>query len=234
MKGQILIIDDNAVDIKIATAALEKIGFACIGFVDYKQALDWLLDSKPQIILLDLQMPEISGFELIPTLRKNAQLKNIPLIIISGKNQSQDINKAIQLGANDYIIKPIDPLVIQEKVLKIDENTKSEFHSVDVSNLPYANGFFSKEFKILSLSEFGITVESNFNIKPNETIEAIGLSPQLTGIEKIMIRCLNITNSARENYFNIQFTFVGMKEAQRQFIRKLTRQIWIQSRKASS
>jgi CheY-like chemotaxis protein len=70
MKGLILIIDDNSIDIKIATSAIEKLGYACHGFTNHNEALEWLKTNTPQLIFLDLLMPTISGYEMIPILKK--------------------------------------------------------------------------------------------------------------------------------------------------------------------
>jgi hypothetical protein len=64
MKGQVLIIDDNRMDIKIATNAIERLGFSCFGFEQHQQAIEWLSQNIPNIIILDLQMPKVTGYDL--------------------------------------------------------------------------------------------------------------------------------------------------------------------------
>lgn len=231
MKGQILLIDDNPVDLKIVSTALEKSGYACYGFTEHQKAMDWKEQHTPQIIMLDLQMPHISGFDLIPHLRSHVRTASVPIIIISGKNQVDDIKKAIQLGANDYIIKPLDPLVLQEKVQRIDLNSPQEFHSVDISASAEAQAFFARPLRILSISEFGLRVLSSFQIRPNETIEVNGIATQLLGSDKLILRCLSLEKAPNQEEYIMQFTYVGMKESQRQFIRQSCRKIWVQSKK---
>lgn len=229
MKGQILIIDDNPVDVKIAISSIERIGFACYGFTDHHGAILWLESNVPQLILLDLQMPTITGYELIPILKKNANAAGVPIIIISGKNQSEDVLRAIKLGANDYVVKPLDPLVLQEKVEKVNAGVDSEFHSVDITEADGIKAFVSKAIKILSLSEFGMKVSSETKLSPGETLEVTGLPLKEFGTDRLLVRCLSCEAATTQLYV-AQMTFVGMIESQRQALRQTCRKIWIQTR----
>ena len=76
-------------------------------------ALDAIAQKKPDLLLLDLMMPGIDGFEVIRRLRADDETKDLPIIILSALNSEQDISKGFQLGANDFINKPI----IMEKLL---------------------------------------------------------------------------------------------------------------------
>ena len=76
-------------------------------------ALDAIAQKKPNLVLLDLMMPGIDGFEVIRRLRAADDTKDLPIIILSALNSEQDISKGFQLGANDFINKPI----IMEKLL---------------------------------------------------------------------------------------------------------------------
>ena len=118
MKGQVLIIDDSELDIRIINLVLLREGFDCYGFTDHQKGLDWCLENHPQLIFLDIQMPQISGYDMIPLLKAMPNAVTTPIIMVSGKNDVTDVRRAIQAGASDYIIKPVDPLVLQEKIRK--------------------------------------------------------------------------------------------------------------------
>lgn len=229
MKGQILIIDDNPVDIKIASLALEKSGFACFGFVDYKKAFDWIDSNQPQMIFLDLQMPEASGFDLIPLIRKTANLATVPIIIISGRNQTEDVKQAIKAGANDYVVKPLDPLVLQEKVTRLNSNSEGEFHCIDLNQVGIQTAVIAKTVQLIALSEFGMTVSTDCDLKIGETLEISQVAPEIFGKDRIVVRCLNIKTST-DGHREAQVTFVGIPESQRQVIRQACRKFWIQSK----
>lgn len=230
MKGQILVLDDNLIDVKIVTNVIERTGYACFGFTEYQKALVWLGSNQPQMIFLDLQMPKITGYEMIPLIKILPGMGKVPIIIISGNNQTEDIMKAIKLGAVDYIVKPIDPLVIQEKLEKVSLQTPSEFHSVYIGNEKGVEAYLSRSIKILAASEFGIKVHSDVKLNSGETIEITGAPMEIFGKSSILVRCLSCEHLPEQKSYLLQMTFVGMTEAQRQVIRKNCRQIWIQSK----
>ncbi|MFN7729288.1 MAG: response regulator [Bdellovibrio sp.] len=231
MKGNILLIDDNIMDLKVAALSIERLGFTCHAYTNYKEALKFSAENKINMIFLDLQMPEISGYDLITLLRQQPQSSLVPIIIISGKNQTDDVRKAITLGANDYIVKPLDPLVIQEKLRKSEPNEKDEFFSVDVSsNSKFSAGYFSKSFRVNSISEFGISAVTDSPILLGESVEATSLSPEIFGSDKVYLRCLSSEMIPESGLYLLQMTFVGMNEKQRQLIRKNCRQLWMNSK----
>jgi PleD family two-component response regulator len=73
-----------------------------------KNIINYCLKNSPDLILLDLVMPEIDGFEVLELLQNHDELKNIPVIITSALGDQVDIKKAIEMGASEYIVKPID------------------------------------------------------------------------------------------------------------------------------
>lgn len=225
MRGQILILDDNILDIKIVSSVLERSGYACFGSISPEEALRWLETNRPSMIFLDLIMPRTTGYELIPVLRKMSTVDNVPIIIISGKNQIEDVKKAISLGANDYIVKPIDPLVLQEKAQKIEKTSDQEFQTISVES-EGLSGHFAKPFNILAVSEFGLQLVSETRVLAGETLAVDGLRADFFGSPKILMRCLSST-SLPEGGFMMQMTFVGMTEGQRQIIRKSCRNVWV-------
>lgn len=232
MLGQVLLLDDNLLDLKIVTSVLERSGFACFGFTDHIKAQDWLTSNQVQMIFLDLQMPEMSGYQLIQIFRKNPKTEKVPIVIISGKNQVDDVKKAISLGANDYIIKPVDVLVLQEKIQRMTANNRQEeFVGVDVSEEKFEKIHFQRSFSIQTLSEFGLRIRSSSALDPGETVEIFGLPEEIFGSSQLMVRCLSREKVGDTSEFQMQLTFVGLSEAQRMEIRKSCRQFWIKIKK---
>lgn len=232
MKGQILLIDDNKIDIKVATSAIEKLGYSCHGFSEHSDVVDWLAENQPRLIFLDLLMPGVSGYELIPILKKHPKLKRTPIIIMSGKNQSEDVVKAIKLGATDYIVKPIDALIAQEKVERLCSQSADEYQTAEFTSDEPIEGFLSRRIRILSFSEFGVRIVSDSRLLPGEVIELTGAPEAIFGQANLLVRCLScdvIPDSGGK--YSVQMTFVGMIEAQRQIIRKSCLQTWIRTRK---
>lgn len=231
MKGQILVIDDNLMDVKIAAHAIESTGFACFGFTEYQKGLDWAAENVPRMVLLDLVMPSITGFDLIPRIREIENAAKAPIVIMSGKNHVEDVQRAITLGATDYIVKPLDPLVLQEKVQRLESLNAEEYLSIEFNREERPVAHFGKPFSMLSASEFGLTVRSLVPLPPGEMIEIIGLTRDFFGIDRLWVRSLSCAPTPDKKEYIIQLTFVALQEPQRQVIRRACRQLWVRAKK---
>lgn len=75
---------------------------------DHKEAFDQLKKHKVDVILLDLMLPEVNGFDILKQLKKDPEYKKIPVIIVSAKHEDEDFDKAVDLGAASYVTKPFD------------------------------------------------------------------------------------------------------------------------------
>ena len=109
----VLVVDDVPLNILLIKKMLSQYTFEIRTANGGQAALDAIAQKKPNLVLLDLMMPGIDGFEVIRRLRADDATKDLPIIILSALNSEQDISKGFQLGANDFINKPI----IMEKLL---------------------------------------------------------------------------------------------------------------------
>lgn len=102
---KILIAEDDGFYQKFYTNKLQEKGFETVLAVDGEDAILKILDSKPDLILLDIIMPKKDGFEVLAAMRGNPITQNIPVIVFSSLGQEDDVKKAKSLGATDYINK---------------------------------------------------------------------------------------------------------------------------------
>ena len=109
----VLVVDDVPLNILLIKKMLSQYTFQLRTANGGQAALDAIEQKMPDLVLLDLMMPGIDGFEVIRRLRADEKTKELPIIILSALNSEQDITKGFQLGANDFINKPI----IMEKLL---------------------------------------------------------------------------------------------------------------------
>lgn len=107
-KNKILIVDDQPDNLYILNERLGKVGFDVITAGDGYQAVEKAINEQPDLILLDIMMPGISGFETCSTLIANERTKNIPVILVTALSGPEDIKKGLQSGAFDYIKKPFN------------------------------------------------------------------------------------------------------------------------------
>ena len=82
-------------------------------------ALNNLQHRKADLVLLDWNMPQMSGIEFLQSIRKDENLKDIAVIMVTGMAEKKDIEEALQAGANDYIIKPFSPATFEKKIHKV-------------------------------------------------------------------------------------------------------------------
>lgn len=121
---KIVIVEDEEILSKVLEEKFRKANFDVAIAVDGEEALPVIRKFSPEIIILDLILPKRSGFEVLQELKTNPELKAIPVIVLSNLGQDEDIKKALQLGAEDYIVKTQHP--INEVIEKVKERLLSK------------------------------------------------------------------------------------------------------------
>lgn len=116
----ILLVEDRAEDAELAVRALKKAGLAnnLYQVTDGAEALDFLfaqgayagraLNNRPKLVLLDLKLPKLSGLEVLESLRKFPPTATLPVVVMTSSREDQDLDEAYRLGANSYVVKPLD------------------------------------------------------------------------------------------------------------------------------
>ena len=106
----ILLAEDDRILRKAGEATLRKRGYAVIAAVDGEDALAKAREHKPDLILLDVIMPKLQGFEVLASLKSDAATRDIPVIMLSNLQDESDVRKATEGGALDYLVKSNVPL----------------------------------------------------------------------------------------------------------------------------
>ena len=116
----IMVVDDSSTVVKFVSFTLRSAGFKVITACDGMDALEKLsnVSDGVNLIITDLNMPNIDGYELIRTLKQNESLKSLPIIILSSEEGEQDIKLGSQAGASSYLVKPFRPDVLMAEVTK--------------------------------------------------------------------------------------------------------------------
>ena len=113
----ILIVDDNDMNREILQRHLRRQGYRQIVTADGGQkALDLVQQEAFDLILLDVMMPEMNGYQVLEQLKQQEQYRNIPVIMISAMEETDSVVRCIELGAEDYLTKPFDPLILKARV----------------------------------------------------------------------------------------------------------------------
>jgi DNA-binding response OmpR family regulator len=114
---RILIVEDDADIVRLATRWLERAGYGVEHAATGLAALELLgNDPLPALVLLDVILPKIDGFELLRRIRSEARTKNLPVIMVTSLSRDRDAARGRELGANDYIVKPLHELDFLKRV----------------------------------------------------------------------------------------------------------------------
>jgi len=113
----ILVVDNYPTNVKLLQVILKKNNYNVISATNGKDALNLVKTLKPDLVLLDIMMPDIDGYEVLTQIVNNEITKKIPVIIVSAKSSRKDIQYALDLGAVNYITKPI---FIKEVISKVN------------------------------------------------------------------------------------------------------------------
>lgn len=119
MKKQILILDDKIAIAKIISVYLSN-DFDITYFDTPVKGIEWLYEGNtPDLIILDIRMPEMNGDEFLSYIKKNGLFKDIPVIILSGEESSATRIRMLEEGADDYILKPFNPMELKIRIRKV-------------------------------------------------------------------------------------------------------------------
>lgn len=115
--GKIIVaVDDNVDNLELVRRIVTTVGYAFHGCLDAAKFLPLLEMAKPDLILLDIEMPEVDGFELCRKIRQQRETKRTPVLFVTGRNSHADLQQAIAAGGNDFVVKPFDPTSLRARI----------------------------------------------------------------------------------------------------------------------
>ncbi|HEX3601376.1 MAG TPA: response regulator [Lacipirellulaceae bacterium] len=116
---QILLIEGDHTLLEITEFRLELLGYEVISRDSAERALEWLADKLPSTIIVDHVLPGMDGIEFINRLSNDTRTNNIPIMFLSTNGDLEDVQKAYNAGADEYLVIPYDPLVLEAKVERL-------------------------------------------------------------------------------------------------------------------
>jgi len=114
--AQILIVDDSPTEVHVLTSMLEKHGHTILTAASGAEGIEMAKSAKPDLVLMDVVMPGMNGFQATRELSKNEETSAIPVIIVTTKDQETDRVWGLRQGARDYITKPVEEAELLEKI----------------------------------------------------------------------------------------------------------------------
>ncbi len=153
MSGNIIIVEDDRDLGEIIFHRLRRAGHHCVLIPNSKKAFPLIKDKKPDLAIIDVMMPKVSGYELCRQIRRDPLIFNTPILMMSALGSEPEIRHALEQGADEYIVKPFDSAVLFSKVKTLLEkqaritktNSLTGFHGVDYMKRLISNKLFRNE-----------------------------------------------------------------------------------------
>lgn len=119
MPKKILAVDDERHIVRLVQVNLERAGYQVVTAFDGREALEKVEAERPDLVVLDVMMPYMDGFEVLQTLRKNQSTRDLPVIMLTAKAQDADVFRGWQSGVDCYLTKPFNPMELISFVKRI-------------------------------------------------------------------------------------------------------------------
>ncbi|MAV91824.1 MAG: hypothetical protein CL676_10405 [Bdellovibrionaceae bacterium] len=220
--ARILVVDDDGDILKLAKAVLAHENHEVFVASDAMQAMDILNHQSLDLLVSDANMPHYSGFELVQTLKRDPQFVDLPVAMLTGLRERKDIEKAIKVGVDDYIVKPIDPMIFIQKIdLILRKNPPKEHPKIHLD--PDAENSYGKvqvDMQILSISEVEIQIETGANYPLGKTLElSCAFFSKDLGEEPPLMK-VSHKDSLENHQWRYTLTYLGARESYLQKVRK--------------
>ena len=125
MARKILVVDDERHIVRLVQVNLEKVGYQVVTAYDGVEALEQMTKEKPDMVILDVMMPRMDGFEVLKKLQADASTRDIPVIMLTAKAQDADIFRGWSSGVSSYLTKPFNPRELLTFVERIFQSLDS-------------------------------------------------------------------------------------------------------------
>lgn len=224
----VLIIDDNPSDATLAKFCIEKLGLNPIIANDGFSALELVGQYQFDLFIVDLQLPKMSGLDLLKRLNAITKDQKKGVLVMSARSRPHDIELSIRAGAKDYVVKPIDLMVFETKVKNLISAQKEEWAEYQITNKESAVAQIKSNAEIISISEVGMTISSKTKLEKGQILEIESTLLASSQIKVVSVRIdepMGVFNSS--NYYKTQF--IGLKEEQMKQIRILCKALWAQT-----
>jgi len=129
--SSLLIVDDNSVNRIMLSRYITKLGYQAVLAENGRQALEKLQSEPFDLVLLDVQMPEMDGYAVLEQLKADTRLRDIPVIMISAVEELESVVRCIELGAQDYLPKPFNPVLLRARLTACLERKQLRDQEID-------------------------------------------------------------------------------------------------------
>jgi adenylate cyclase len=195
--GHLLVVDDNRVNRLLLGRALEQLGHTVTFAENGRQALEALQKGRADLVLLDVEMPELNGYQVLESLAADPRLRDLPVVMMSSVEEVDSVARCIEMGAEDYLFKPVNPVLLKARVGASLEKKRLRDRQLELFR-KFATAEVAEELLTTGLSLDGKHVEASvmFSDIRGSTRIAESLSPAET---------IDLLNS----YYTLMFDAIG-------------------------
>lgn len=226
--ARILVVDDDSDVLKLTERVFAQLGHTVVTADDPFKAMSALDHNEFDLLISDANMPHFSGFELVQTVRNNARFAHMSVAMLTGLRERKDIDKAVKAGVDDYIVKPIDPLILVQKVTALfhkkppEQRPEAIFAATD----PKAQAIMKASFRLEKVSELGASVITPWPLVPGQVIDMKCPFFDSMGSDVPPMKVISSEPTPIAGEYRGQLIFLGAREA---FLQKIRRYIFSHS-----
>ena len=228
VKPTIVVVDDNQNDLIMTKFLIQREGCEHKLIDNQMELLPYLKNNPAILILLDVEMPGLSGIDMLKRLKREPKIKDIPVIMLTGNSALETVKTCLSLGASDYMVKPIDPMVFEAKIQKIlqgsSEGHKKQWVEYQLEQLQQTTVKLQLPGIIISLGELSFTVQVPYSVSEGATFFMETSLFQDMGIKDVPLK----VESCKEvgDVFHLKCFVLGLSDADLQKIRIFCKTLW--------
>lgn len=208
MKYTIVIIDDNEDHSLVAQRILYSAGFRTVPVYRGEDALKAMKENPPHLVLLDIMMPGMSGFEVFNAMKEVESLRSVPVVMLSSLNTKEQVRTAIGMGASDYVLKPINSKVLVQKVQSaLHANKKKDISVLIDFRDKVGRGGVVVTGKMVCIGEKRVRVNSDLFPGKDSSLFVDSEILRDAGLEKGKLKTLRSRKIEGEHKFSSEFIF---------------------------
>lgn len=220
--ARILVVDDDPDILFLADKVLRDAGHTVFVAEDAIRAADWLNHVEFDLLLSDANMPHYSGFELVTTVRNDTKYDRMAVAMLTGLRERKDVERAVKMGVDDYIVKPVDPLLLVQKVNTLFEKRPPLIYPEIRLIGEETSASVDSPITVESISELGVKVVAGFAMQPGTVIDIRAEFFRQLGEPPPPLKVLSADSEAKNGKFGAQLMFIGARES---FLKKVRRLI---------
>lgn len=224
---KILIVDDDPAILNLTKKLLELQSYEVDCCENALDAIQKLGELTFDILVTDATMPAHSGFDLIRTVKKRKDLNYLTIAMLTGRSEKSDIEQAVELGVQDYIVKPIDPEVFLEKVEKLVERHKKKKDQKPTFEKVMAELLLP--VKLVRITDIGITIECPFSLEKGMELQINVAELRNEGLRHNTFKVIFSNEAAKDKGFVVELIMLKISGKEQKILTKLSRK-WLDRR----